>query len=979
MSLSELERLIRRIEQALDKATPAGTVAKLAEDYAAACRAAALRLQQCAALQAAGDERQALQLAETAPALLDQLTLLAFRRSPDWKAHCSAEGLAAAAAFDIQTIRKLHGLFAAGIGKDHALYREYRRAVTLNDDARAIESLRSIVRVNGSDQNAREELGRLERKRAAERGKQLERMVRGPGQDPGAIARLMEEMERSGQGAEIPCWEEAQSIRARFLLGKAEAARVDGDLEKAEQAAQAAAKLSGALEESERARLDALQRWAVEESARLDEADRRKAATGQLNSLVNQLEQTEAGAPRRSQAELRAAADSLERAWRQVEILRGDVGAAVATRTEKVRRAIDAEINRRARASRLMAIGLAGLAVAALLAVAWIALARQAERALASRLEGLVRERKVAEAEAALGNSSKETGSAALAEARTKTVEFLARERGLAAAAARMLAQLEEAGRAGFTNAPPERTAAAFEATRAAIVASAPEFQGPAEVAFAKLELGWQQFLDREKEARTARLATLLEPLERAAERELQFSFGPNQVAKAAERLRASLGEARPLVEAPIPALKPKQEALFRFERLEAKIGRYAEDAAGWLDAQRRLGAATNLAGHHEALQRLATNGFTPEGLRATASSFAARPLTAHSVLEPLLLPNGPAGALGEEPRASRFPDEMLPAEREILRRLRDDENVQQVQRLEIEEKARAADDPKRRRIVYVRGELTRRITRKAGQIYDPMESPAALRFAPKEMASLDYVVEEPRPTPERELYERCGLPRLLDSNTGRYQVSLLQALDEINADRKASPVFRAWLFAGLCEMIDAQPLQWGAPWSPALARDRAELGRKVGQQIHSGDWLVPAVNARLGPALSAHFDRAAPHSYSRQASFFKRLFPEAVRAGVTLVGHVSGDGEIVLYGPRSSRRVWGFTEANSPATLLFNRLSPTEKPTPKAPPLPLTPLFVFGGDAGGMVDSTLQSLGYSAAGVGIPEWLPAILAPAPR
>ena len=35
-----------------------------------------------------------------------------------------------------------------------------------------------------------------------------------------------------------------------------------------------------------------------------------------------------------------------------------------------------------------------------------------------------------------------------------------------------------------------------------------------------------------------------------------------------------------------------------------------------------------------------------------------------------------------------------------------------------------------------------------------------------------------------------------------------------VNQDRAASPIFRAWLFMQLCQIIDAQPVAWGAIWA---------------------------------------------------------------------------------------------------------------------------------------------------------------------
>jgi hypothetical protein len=175
MTLHELERLIRRIEEALER-PPNGGLQKLASDYTAAGRATVTRLGQCAQMLERGEERQAIQLAEAQPALLDLITLLSFRTSPNWRAVCKGENLPTPDAIDVRAVRRLNEIYAKGIDKDHALYRDYRRAVMLNDDAHALGILRSIVRLNPEDQNARHEFERLEHKQRADKARELENL-----------------------------------------------------------------------------------------------------------------------------------------------------------------------------------------------------------------------------------------------------------------------------------------------------------------------------------------------------------------------------------------------------------------------------------------------------------------------------------------------------------------------------------------------------------------------------------------------------------------------------------------------------------------------------------------------------------------------------------------------------------------------------------------------------------------------------------
>jgi hypothetical protein len=967
-TLPELERLIRRIEDALDHPTASDGLQKLAADYHAVSRAAATRLAQCASMIAAGDEHQAIQLAETQPALLDILTLLSFRRSPNWRALCRGENLPATDAFDLKALRQLNDTYAKGIDQDHALYRDYRRAVMLNDDAQALAILRSIARLNPNDKNARAELERLEHKYWHEKARKLETLVKKHG-DEEEIARLVDELESARALPNNDATARAREIRAHVLLKRARESRKSAGLRETQQLVEKLNTARNFLDENERAELDEFDRWIKSESQRRAEEAGRQSAFERLGAVAHRLEQDELTPRKRSLQELRAAADSLERAWRQVEQFRAAIPADLSTRVQRVRDRLRSEIDRSLRASRQIAFASVAAVVLLCLGAAWFAYSRHASRSLAVRLNAMIAERRVTEAEAALAASSNYTASPALLETQTKASQFVEREKSLNAAADSELTRLEHTVQPEFVNSQAEAIVQGIESAHKKIETLAPEFRSIAGKRLNKIESDWNRYLSAARAQASAKLDALIAPIESAATNQLQHTQPPERVLESAQRLNQSLSPARAIASAPV--VRPNQEALFRLQNLEARVEKFSRDATNFLSAHDRLASATNFAAYNDALQLVVSSGFAPDRDRAAASVIAGLNLSFETLLAPLLLSNAPQTALLASAPATLFPETVLPAEKEIQRRLRDDQNIHGVSRLEIEVKSLPTDDPHRRRVVYLRGELQRHITRRAGQIYDPVESPNALNFAQKELGSLEFSVDEPTSTPERDLYERCGLPRLLDANTGRYQLSLLQILDDINQDHRANPLFRAYLTMRLYEMIDAQPVAWGAIWSPALARDRAELARLSAGQIRSGDWMIPAKIAARAAALTAHFDRAALHSYTREAAFFRRLLPKAMQTGLRLIGYISSNGEPILREPAPAGPIWGLTSPTARVEIVL-------PPKSQNPALPFSPLFIFAGDANALADEIVQSLGYSPAAVGVPESLPPILRAAP-
>ena len=96
--------------------------------------------------------------------VLDLLTVLSFDKAHEWLEFCQANHLPSAANFDARIVHRLNAVYAKGITLNHPLYRDYRTQIMKNRVSEAAVTLRSIVRLNPSDQNARQELERLEEK-----------------------------------------------------------------------------------------------------------------------------------------------------------------------------------------------------------------------------------------------------------------------------------------------------------------------------------------------------------------------------------------------------------------------------------------------------------------------------------------------------------------------------------------------------------------------------------------------------------------------------------------------------------------------------------------------------------------------------------------------------------------------------------------------------------------------------------------------
>ena len=148
----------------LELGSPDLEARSLAGEYAALCARARERLEQCAALIRGGQEHAAFQVAESEPDLLGLCAQLSFAESERWHALCRERGLPTGFPLDDQQVLALEGLYGKEIGENHPLYRDYREAMRARQEDKALTILRSIVRINPNDPNARSELERLSAK-----------------------------------------------------------------------------------------------------------------------------------------------------------------------------------------------------------------------------------------------------------------------------------------------------------------------------------------------------------------------------------------------------------------------------------------------------------------------------------------------------------------------------------------------------------------------------------------------------------------------------------------------------------------------------------------------------------------------------------------------------------------------------------------------------------------------------------------------
>jgi hypothetical protein len=162
------------------------------------------------------------------------------------------------------------------------------------------------------------------------------------------------------------------------------------------------------------------------------------------------------------------------------------------------------------------------------------------------------------------------------------------------------------------------------------------------------------------------------------------------------------------------------------------------------------------------------------------------------------------------------------------------------------------------------------------------------------------------------------------------YSGPLLQALDAVKNSREGSPVFRAYLFCHLVDIMEFQPEGWGLSFCPAARADAAAIRDIVGGEIASGDWFVVLKNQVFGEKLERFFAARASMSYAKQAAGNLALAQSVARGGLRYVGFVGMDGKPVI------------VESQAPAELLGYDMPRKQPAVILGSAMPLSPLFAL-------------------------------------
>ena len=952
MTLLDTQRLVRKISSLSAEPFNLSITSKLADDFANACRAANLRLGQCESMIKAGDRQQAIQSAETSPALLDWITVLEFQGAEDWRKFCAEKGLQVAEHIDARAVEALNNCYSQGITTDHPLYGVYRKAVLSRNDEEAFKVLRTIVRLNPADANAASELARLDAKLFQTRLQHLADIINTA--SPEIIIAEVTAIENFGfKGKPTgPVWQNAQTIRCGQLLEEAEILEQASDwqecLTKLELLAALQREHNIEFRSASTQRIERVNRWAREQHARDKQEREFNVLLAELHYRVENCKQ--AMARRSTTKSLKLNLFELNSVWESLQKLGRQIPEAVASSFSESSNKVQTILSKRA----TVRLAVTSVSVLAVLLTAGLfirsALIQQKAKRIVVELSRAINDRKVHATEALLGEIAN-GGQALLAidgvrSLNSSAEEFLKKEKKSLSNYVQVVGTLPTVLKhdEGQNSQELQKIGDRWRAAQNAYKALPSDFRSEHEREIKSFEERWREFTANESGATTKLIKSALEEAERLAE---EFS-GPLSLDVAHTSI-AGLSNQVELIEqftsGVTNVLSIGTELLQRYEVTRSNYLIFSRELSNVDLGQTKLKAARSTTDYLEAVNSIASSQFKAWPVVQAANEVRALNPTEEATVALLLgITNSEVlNALkNDQGKTLFFPDTLDPHEQLIFDGLIKD----------------PALDPSLRKVrFYVSGtgDVVDWIT--VGSLeanegwkeilgMNPKSTLEHPRFVTKEygLFSGQYklsptmlvsrvenlgFVEDAKPFYSLGLND--GLP-VKNHNLG---TSVLKMLDTLKASEEGSSIFRAYLFLQLNDILSVRPAAWGSAFAPDLNVHSLKIKEAYPGTITSADWLYPSLVESKASKMRELLHSLQTISYEKQARGLYALDHNVYKAGLTFLGFVELDGTLNLKNGLLEDEAWCFTKNRKPT-----KVETSGGTVSAAYALPLSPLY---------------------------------------
>jgi len=985
--------IVERIAEALKKPSNTVALAGISAEYSQMCRKVNARLEQIASVIESGDDYQAIELSEARPSIMEEANTLSFPDLPAWFALCEENQLEVPPRLNGKAVQQLNRLYGKGITANHRLYKEFRDAVLSKDDAKALSTIRKVVRLNPNDQNAQSEMRRLENKSFLILESEISESSKL--QQEERTLELLDKIETLGQPekfAASPAVQSAVGVR-KFHDAREAKLKVNQLVQDLAQvvssqqwlrAGEVVAHIDRLVQEhhlllsdSDTIALTNARDYFTINRAEAIRKNEFQAAVRQLETLTLEAENLSHAQGTINLAEARVKLLSLNRQWQVVEGYSLHVDNELVQRVSRVAAFLKTEISRMLKRKRIAWGAGAIVSTIVLIAAGYFFLLMLRANDIERQINKGIAERSVSVVEklvqATRENSKKEANLpvlvAGLRKADIWAAEQRAKQNKVKTDIAALDAALNDSGN-------PQAIFEKYQAIDALFKQLPKEFQSEEEQAFVSLGESMQTWIEAMKKRADSNVGTQIADAEKTILGNLSLSTSPEVVSEAVEKAKQLLNQWKEYTNPAVPEMQLSAATTDRINTIKYATNTAQEALTEYNRLIRQIQEAKTIEDYSSALLSLKSAqliGAPMVGAAASASVKSANPV---DITGELLFPDDPAAWADARKGPDGLqikPDKVVQAELRNLSPLLKGEKVKDIYVATLEgNKSRQIYTEKAPLQVIDSGQVLangKSIKKWTGRVYDPAEDGVPVVFFSRQYGTADYTDAKERVTgvsavgksPFFEAFNNLRLDAFVSSD-GSVLRPVTSVLDDLLNTTPNDPIYSAYAVNVLYEMTKLRPNAWGLQFSPECRTFMERIHTQLSDDhVNIGDWMVAVRRNAIGGKVRSAFDARPRISFAKQARLRQTLAELLAKNGLSFAGYIDVDGKPVLtnsYDPPNA--LWGFSGKASSAKpcLLFTRKKDSEPAqyTNINVGEPLTPIFMLSHDPWKLCKTALKT-----------------------
>lgn len=990
--MKPLLQAIEAIRAALKEEVPPSAVQDAAVIYAQLCSEVERRLDLVAAMLQKGSDYQALQVAEEDPPLLDLAASVSFGEEKNWQIYCDTHGLKVAPRLDTRIILDLETLYGRGISANHPLYKDFRAAVLSRDDAKSLRIVKTILKLNPQDDNAKKELQRLENKGLQENIEQLREALKTD--DEELIATLTEGIKAVAPTSKLErldVFQQGENIRQALRRRQAETRMPDMlttlQMLKAEgkwrQVGQMLGVMNAMLKEHQIVPADVAQKTALEDLTRF--LQKEKAADEKQRSFDSTLKTflvfveevetrllTGAGV---TYDEIAGKDESFVKRWKELEGYQLPVAAESLQRLRAAGQELRAKLERMQRTKRMGNMALAAATLVLLCCISAIGLHAWKAWTLTQELASYQAKENYSAAEGLIKKLRSEEELLLrwpYLQARIEEVSsWAAKTRVTGKQAADALLALENTFQGEQTTLSPTQLVRQFDDAEVLVKQLGGDVVAEPKNRLMTLKTKKDLHLATVLKKLTTSTATTLGNLEKRGTAELSHEKLAASVSTSCTAIDKELQPLEALLKPEVAALALPADLEARITTLRNRLNTYQEDLKSFAAIRAGTAGAGTLDDYLKAVSKWQSVKFA----EAAPSLKMLDTLPTEKAFQAALFTGGDQeelqAILDDKSGHYMAPDTLLESELKIILSLLHDENLNNIFESTVVHYSKNKGSSTfwsmgKPETVKIGNSL-----RWSGKFYEPDQNQMTVMFIQRSLNRAGEVgfyqgdaVSSTSLSHTSEFMNLLDIGRITDEKGERVHKPLFDVFDKLVQDTRGSPIAKAYVLLKLEGMLRMRSREWGLYFCPSLQQDLRILHKTLGNTaLRSEDWLVPTMREKWQAPLTAFFTPLKARAYLREAVANRNYLRAATNAGLKFAGYVETDLSLILNPQgRSAGELWVIGRENGKPLLVANPAAgKAAADTPKAimatASVPLSPVFVVATDRRALLQQYHEAL----------------------